>query len=118
MKTRKLARWQRRLRIATAAGLMSSVFLPLGGCWDSEISKRFREAYAPGFINGLSTALGTAGQAETGLRLMGKALADGIGAIIQPRTSTSSSSSSGSSSSSSGSSSSSSSGSSSSGGSS
>ena len=99
MTTRKLARWHRRLRIATAAGLMSGVFLQLGGCWDSEISKRFREAYAPGFISGLSTALGTAGQTEEGLRLMGEALADGIGAIIEPRTSTSSSSSSGSSSS-------------------
>ena len=98
MTTRKLARWHRRLRVATAAGLMSSVFMPLGGCWDSEIAKRFREAYAPGFISGLSTALGTAGQAEAGLRLMGKALADGLGAIIQPRTSTSSSSSSSSSS--------------------
>ncbi len=101
MTTRKFARWHRRLRIVTAASLMSSVVLSLGGCWDSEIAKRFRDAYAPGAVTGLSTALGTAGQTEAGLRQMGTALADGIGAIIQPRSGTSSGSSSGSSSSSS-----------------
>jgi hypothetical protein len=88
-----------RMTRVLAAGLFTGVFF-MEGCLDTDIAKRFREAYAPGFTSGLGTALEQPGQAETGLRQMGVALADGLGAILQPRTSASSSSSSGSSSSS------------------
>ena len=91
-----LARWNRRIKLALTIGLTSGVFF-FNGCFDSDIAKRFRDAYVPGFTQGLSTALGTAGQAEAGLRQMGVALANAIGAVIQPRTSASSSGSSGSS---------------------
>lgn len=77
-------------------GLLASGPFLFDGCMDDEIAKRFREAYAPGFIEGLSTALGQAGQAEAGLRRMGTALANALGAVIEPRTSASSGNSSGS----------------------
>jgi len=89
---RNLARWNRRLRPFLAVSLTSTGLL-FNGCFDTEIAKRFREGYAPGFIQGLSTALGQRGQAETGLRQMGVALADGLGNVIQPRTRVSSGSS-------------------------
>jgi hypothetical protein len=98
---RNLARWNRRIKPLLAACLTSAT-LSLGGCWDSDLAKRFREGYAPGFITGLSTALGQVGQAETGLRQMGTALAQGLGSLLQPRTSVSSGSSGSSGSSSSG----------------
>ncbi|MBN2561339.1 MAG: hypothetical protein JXQ75_10460 [Phycisphaerae bacterium] len=91
-----LNRCYRRIKPALAVGLTSTALF-FNGCFDSDIAKRFREAYAPGFIEGLSTALGEAGQAEAGLRQMGTALADALGAVIEPRTSVSSSGSSGSS---------------------
>ena len=102
---RNLARWNRRIRPFLAVSLTSTGLL-FNGCFDTDIAKRFREGYAPGFIQGLSTALGQVGQAEVGLRQMGVALADGLGNVIQPRTpvSSGSSGSSGSRSSSSGSS--------------
>ncbi len=87
----RLPRICRSAKIALAATLASGPLL-FNGCLDSEIGKRFREAYATGFAEGLSTALGTAGQAEAGLRQMGQALADALGAVIAPRESGSSSS--------------------------
>ncbi len=89
---RTFVRWNRRVKHALAAGLTASGFL-FNGCFDTEVAKRFREAYTPGFIQGLSTALGQAGQAEAGLRQMGVALAQALGGVIQPRTTVSSGSS-------------------------
>lgn len=85
--SRQLNRIKPILAVALATSLIA-----FDGCLDSDIAKRFREAYAPGFIEGLSTAVATPGQAETGLRQMGTALAEGLGAILQPRTPSSSSS--------------------------
>lgn len=78
-------RIHRRAHLRLIAALASGVLLS-GGCLDSEIVKRFRDAYAPGLIQGLSTAFATPGQAEEGFRQMGSALADGLGAIFQTRT--------------------------------
>ncbi len=80
----------RRVRLVLAATLASGAMF-FNGCLDSEIGKRFRDAYATGFAEGLSMALGTPGQAEAGLRQMGQALADALGAVITPRSSGSSS---------------------------
>jgi hypothetical protein len=74
----------RRAGLQLSAALASGVLLS-SGCLDSDIVKRFRDAYAPGFISGLTTALEAPGQAEAGLRELGAALADGLGAIIAPR---------------------------------
>lgn len=82
----------RRIRPALVAALTTPVLF-FSGCFDSDIAKRFREAYSPTFVEGLSTALEQPGQAEAGLRLMGTALAEGLGAILEPRTSASSGSS-------------------------
>ena len=90
---KRAAHWIGRTKPVLAVALTASFFM-FGGCLDTDIVKRFREAYAPGFTDGLTTALQAPGQAETGLRQMGTALADGLGAILQPRTSAASGSSS------------------------
>ena len=56
-----------------------------GGCLDSEIAKRFRTAYVPGLVEGLSTAVSTPGDAETGLRRAWAALFEGLGAALTVR---------------------------------
>ncbi len=61
--------------------------LCLAGCdWSSEVARRFREAYGPGLIEGLSAALSDPTQAEAGFRRAGTALLEGLGAMIEPRT--------------------------------
>jgi len=57
----------------------------VGGCMDSEIGKRFRTAYVPGLVEGLSTAVSTPGDAETGLRRAWAALFEGLGAALTVR---------------------------------
>ncbi len=90
--SKQAARWNRRAKRWLVVCLTSTTVM-WAGCLDSDIAKRFREAYAPGFIQGLSTAFAQPGQTETGLRQMGVALATALGGIIQPRTQLSSSSS-------------------------
>lgn len=75
------------------------LLLPNVGCFDSDLAKRFREAYAPNLTAGLTTMLQQPGQFETGLRQTGVALAQAIGALITPLSDDSSGSSSSSSSS-------------------
>ena len=60
--------------------------LPVTSCFDSEIARRFRSAYAPGLVEGVSSAITDPQNAETGLRQAWAALYDGLGAIIEPRT--------------------------------
>lgn len=86
----------RRCGTAILCSLLASGPFLLNGCMDEDAVKRFRDAFAPGFTEGLSTALGADGQGEAGLRQIGTALADGLGAMIQARTPASSGSSSGS----------------------
>ena len=82
-----------RAKIALATALVSTAFAD--GCFDSAIALRFREAYQPGLTEGLSSAITDPTNAEAGLREAGAAFLDGLGAILQPRSSSSSSSSSG-----------------------
>jgi hypothetical protein len=95
MNVKVLAKCRRRVTAILCSLLASGPFL-LNGCMDDDAVKRFRDAFAPGLTEGLSTALGADGQGAAGLRRMGTALADGLGAIIQARTPASSGSSSGS----------------------
>jgi len=60
------------------------LLLTNAGCFDSDLAKRFREAYAPNLTAGLTTMLEQPGQFETGLRQTGVALAQAIGALITP----------------------------------
>lgn len=76
---------QRRRARRVAVVLASMVGLPAIGCFDSEIAKRFRDAYAPGLIEGLSTAVLVPGDSETGLRRAFAALFEGLGAVVQTR---------------------------------
>ena len=83
-------RWVGRLTkfvaYSTSAFLMSEL-----ACLDSDIVKRFREGYAPGFVEGFSTFLTDPENAEAGLQQSAAALFEGVGAILQPRTGSSAS---------------------------
>jgi len=85
MNVRLLARCRRRGTAILCVLLSSGPYL-FGGCLDDAMFKRFRDAYAPGFAEGLSTAFAEPGQAEEGLRQMGTALAEALGALMQTRT--------------------------------
>jgi hypothetical protein len=74
------------LTIGLFSGLLTT------GCdLNSELAKRFREAYAPGLIAGLSSAVASPGSAEAGLRDALAALINGLGALINVQGPTSSS---------------------------
>jgi len=81
----KAPRQLHRLRTLLAVALTGTALLPFQGCFDSELAKRFREAWGPGFIEGLSSALTDPANAEAGLRAAGAAFLSGLGAMIQPR---------------------------------
>ena len=53
-----------------------------GGCLDSEVAVRFRNAYVPGLMEGLSTAVSAPGQSEDGLRRAWSAMFDGLSAAL------------------------------------
>src|SRR5262245_24428931 len=75
----------RRIRSFLACALTASLMVA-PSCLNSDISKRFRESYGPGLVDGLSTFITDPANAEAGLQQTGAALFEGIGAIIQPRT--------------------------------
>lgn len=58
----------------------------LNGCIDNDVFKRFREGYAPGFVEGLSMAVDNPAQSQLGFRKMAEAFFEGLGAIMTPRT--------------------------------
>ena len=76
----------RRVRIF-CTGLLSG-FLLLAGCDlldpDTDIARAFRQAYVPGLIEGLSTAVTTPDNAEAGLRRTVTAFLEGLGAVLTP----------------------------------
>lgn len=57
----------------------------LNGCFDTDAFKRFREAYGPGFVEGLSMAVENPAQSQLGFRRLAQALFEGVGAVIDPR---------------------------------
>ncbi len=75
----------RRIKIALVTSVIGVAPL-MNGCWDSDIAKRFREAYEPGFVAGLSMAIDNPAQSQLGFRRLGQAFFEGLGAIISPRT--------------------------------
>lgn len=77
---------QKFMAFAASAFLMSGP-----ACLDSDLAKRFREGYAPGLVEGLSTFITDPTNAEAGLQQTGAALFEGLGAILQPRTGSSTS---------------------------
>ncbi len=54
----------------------------IGGCLDSEVAVRFRNAYVPGLMEGLVTAVSAPGQAEEGLRRTWAAIYEGLNAAL------------------------------------
>jgi hypothetical protein len=76
-------RYGKKATVVCAALLMGQVLE--AGCLDSSIALRFREAYAPGLVAGLSTAISNPADSETGFRQAGAALFEGLGAILLPR---------------------------------
>jgi hypothetical protein len=85
MNAQLLNKCRRRVTAILCALLASGTVLS-SGCLDNDISKRFRDAFSPGFTEGLTTALAADGQGAAGLRQIGTALADALGAVIQSRT--------------------------------
>ena len=83
-------RWVRRVRKSMAYSASAFVLSSLA-CLDSDIAKRFREGYAPGLVEGLSTFITDPANAEAGLQQTGAALFEGLGAILEPRTGSSTS---------------------------
>ena len=80
----RFRRWQRGVRLTLAVGFCGTAMGT--NCLDSEIMKRFRTAYEPGLVEGLSAALDDPAHSQIGFRQAAAALLDGLGAIIQPRT--------------------------------
>lgn len=75
----------RCLKVSLAAGFCASAFLNLGGCLDEEIAKRFRVAFGPPFVEGVSQVIGDSGTVEAALSSVATAFLSGLGAVIQPR---------------------------------
>lgn len=82
---RALFKFRRCLKVILITGAVG--VLPIGnGCFDSSIVKRFREAYEPGLVAGLSAAVTDPANSQIGFRQTATALFEALGAIIQPRT--------------------------------
>ena len=83
---RRIVRISRRKR--TLMGVVLSLTFGVGSCpsisFDSELGRAFREAYVPGLVQGLSTAVSTPENTEAGLRQTLTALIDGIGTLLTP----------------------------------
>lgn len=54
----------------------------IGGCLNSEVAVRFRNAYVPGLMEGLVTAVSAPGQSEEGLRRTWAAIFEGLSAAL------------------------------------
>ena len=89
MRTR--IRTLRRMKIAMF-GTMAGSTMMIGNCLsldvDNDLFTVFREAYVPGLVSGLTTAVSNPDQAEAGLRQTVVAFIEGIGAVLQPEDST------------------------------
>jgi hypothetical protein len=83
-----MRRAKRGMQIMATTGMLSS-FLMLSGCDlldpSTEISRIFRQAYVPGLLEGLSTAVTTPDNAEAGLRRTVTAFFEGLGAVLAPQ---------------------------------
>ena len=83
---RRIHQINRKKRALTAALMSSMLFI--GNCpsigFDSELGRVFREAYVPGLLQGLTTAITTPEQTEAGLRQTLTAFLDGVGTLLTP----------------------------------
>lgn len=72
-------------RIPRRAGRLLAAMLAchgIGGCLNSEVAVRFRNAYVPGLMEGLVTAVSAPGQSEEGLRRTWAAIFEGLSAAL------------------------------------
>ena len=83
----RVIRLRRRIRMMMKASTFCAL-ASFGGCalldGDSELSRVFREAYVPGLLEGLSTAVTTPENAEAGLRRTATAFFEGVAAVLTP----------------------------------
>ena len=81
------ARRVRKMKLALL-GTMAGSTLMIGNCLsldvDNDLFTVFREAYVPGLVSGLSTAVSNPDMQEEGLRQTVVAFIEGIGAVLQP----------------------------------
>ncbi len=82
---RTIIRWRKRLKRLMLTGLIGAAPV-LNGCLDSDAFKRFRDAYEPGFVAGLSAAVTDPANSQIGFRQLATAFFEGLGAVIDPRT--------------------------------
>lgn len=76
---------RRKTRLLLAMSL--TILTMSTGCLDSEPAKRFREVFVPGLAAGLSAAVASPGDAESGLRTTWAALNEALAALFDLRTS-------------------------------
>ena len=72
-------------KLSRRAGRLLAVMLAchgIGGCLDSAVAVRFRNAYIPGLMEGLVTAVSAPGQSEDGLRRTWAAMFEGLSAAL------------------------------------
>lgn len=84
---RNPTRTLKRMKLALLGSMLGSTMM-IGNCLsldvDSDIFTVFREAYVPGLVSGLSTAVSNPDQQEAGLRQTVVAFIEGLGAVLQP----------------------------------
>jgi len=78
---RRLMRARRRLTLLLTGAVLPSV---LNGCWSSDIARRFRAGMMPGFVDGITSAITDPDNAVQGFRVSLASLFDGLGALLEP----------------------------------
>lgn len=77
---------RKTLRISASLAAFGLGSLMAEGCFlQSDIVKRFREGYEPGFVSGVTNAITDPDNAEDGVREAIAAAFEGLGAVIGPR---------------------------------
>lgn len=83
-----MRRSAKTIRIFATTSILSGFLVLSSGCdlldSSTEISRVFRQAYIPGLLEGVSTAVTTPENAEAGLRRAVTAFFEGLGAVLAP----------------------------------
>ena len=72
--------------LSTAFYALAALAPLMSGCLDTDMAKRFREAFGPGFFDGISAAVDNPTAPEEGFQQSIDALLDGFAAILDTRT--------------------------------
>lgn len=81
-RTVRINRWKRNVMAILVAGTFIGSCPDIG--YDTDLGRIFRQAYVPGLIEGLSTAVTTPDNTEAGLRQTVTAFLNGVGTLLTP----------------------------------